>query len=85
MDMISGISVSNVGHRHPHVLKAINDQLEKYMHLMVYGEYILSPQVLLAQKLSGLFPPLDSVYFVNSGAEAIEGAHKTCKTRYRQI
>ncbi|MBK9319626.1 MAG: aspartate aminotransferase family protein [Bacteroidetes bacterium] len=76
MDMISGISVSNVGHRHPHVLKAINNQLEKYMHLMVYGEYILSPQVLLAQKLAGLFPPLDSVYFVNSGAEAIEGAIK---------
>lgn len=76
MDMISGISVSNVGHRHPHVLKAIADQLDKYMHLMVYGEYIQTPQVLLAQKLSSLLPPLDSVYFVNSGAEAIEGAIK---------
>ncbi len=76
MDMISGISVSNVGHRHPAVIGAIHEQLDKHMHLMVYGEYVQSPQVLLASKLAGIIPPLDSVYFVNSGAEAVEGAIK---------
>lgn len=76
VDMISGISVSNVGHRHPQVVEAIQGQLGKYMHLMVYGEYIISPQVELARKLSTVMPGLDSVYFVNSGAEAIEGAIK---------
>ena len=79
LDLISGISVSNVGHRHPEVLEAIHQQLEKYMHLMVYGEYVQSPQVLLAQKLSSLIPGLDSVYFVNSGAEAIEGSIKLAR------
>ncbi|HET6226438.1 MAG TPA: aspartate aminotransferase family protein [Bacteroidia bacterium] len=80
MDLISGISVSNVGHRHPKVLQAIQQQLDKYMHLMVYGEYIQSPQVKLASLLSGLLPPsLNSVYLVNSGAEAIEGAMKLAK------
>lgn len=80
IDLISGISVSNVGHRHPKVVTAIKSQLDKYMHLMVYGEYIQSPQVLLATILSTLLPNnLSSVYFVNSGTEAIEGAMKLAK------
>lgn len=80
MDLISGISVSNVGHRHPKVVEAIHTQLEHYMHLMVYGEYIQSPQVRLAKKLTDLLPStLSSVYFVNSGSEAIEGAMKLTK------
>lgn len=76
IDFISGISVSNVGHRHPIVLEAIEAQLSKYMHLMVYGEYIQSPQVMLAMRLGSVTPGLNSVYFVNSGAEATEGAIK---------
>ena len=80
VDLISGIAVSNVGHRHPKVIRAIHDQLEKYMHLMVYGEYIQAPQVKLAAKLAQLLPPtLNSTYFTNSGAEAIEGALKLAK------
>lgn len=80
MDLISGISVSNVGHRHPKVLAAIHHQLEKYMHLMVYGEFIQSPQVQLAKLLSDHLPEnLSSAYFVNSGSEAIEGAMKLAK------
>ncbi|MGZ4118300.1 MAG: aspartate aminotransferase family protein [Bacteroidia bacterium] len=80
IDLISGISVSNIGHRHPKVIKAIRDQLDKYMHLMVYGEYIQSPQVQLAKLLSDNLPSrLSSVYFVNSGSEAIEGAMKLAK------
>jgi len=80
IDLISGISVSNVGHRHPKVLQAIQQQLDKYMHLMVYGEYIQAPQVKLASVLTKLLPGnLNSVYFVNSGAEAIEGAMKLAK------
>jgi acetylornithine/N-succinyldiaminopimelate aminotransferase len=79
-DLIAGISVSNVGHRHPHVLAAIHAQLDKYMHLMVYGEYVQTPQVRLAQKLASLLPaPLDCTYFTNSGAEAIDGALKLAK------
>jgi putrescine aminotransferase len=80
MDLISGIGVSNVGHRHPKVVKAIQDQLDKYMHLMVYGEYVQSPQTQLAKALVDTLPqPLDNVYFVNSGSEAIEGALKLAK------
>jgi acetylornithine/N-succinyldiaminopimelate aminotransferase len=80
LDLISGISVSNVGHRHPKVIAAIKDQLDKYLHLMVYGEYIQSPQVKLAEALSAVLPSaLSSVYFVNSGSEAIEGAMKLSK------
>lgn len=80
LDMISGISVSNLGHCHPNVVQAVKQQAEKYMHVMVYGEYIQSPQVQLAALLSSLLPPgLQSVYFVNSGAEAIEGALKLAK------
>ena len=80
LDLISGISVSNIGHRHPQVVKAIHDQLDKYMHLMVYGEYIQTPQVKLSKLISELLPDeLTSVYFVNSGSEAIEGAMKLAK------
>jgi len=80
MDLISGISVSNTGHRHPVVISAIKEQLDKYLHLMVYGEYIQTPQVKLASKLSGLLPPsLSNVYLVNSGSEAVEGALKLAK------
>jgi len=80
MDLISGISVSNTGHRHPAVVKAIKDQADKYLHLMVYGEYIQSPQVKLAGVLAGLLPEkLNNCYFVNSGSEAVEGALKLAK------
>jgi acetylornithine/N-succinyldiaminopimelate aminotransferase len=80
LDLISGISVSNVGHRHPKVVKAIKDQLDKYMHLMVYGEFIQTPQTLLAKALADHLPAsLSSVYFVNSGSESIEGAMKLAK------
>src|ERR1700761_7277498 len=75
LDLISGIGVSNLGHSHPRIVEAVKQQAEKYMHLMVYGEYVQSPQVKFAQKLASLLPQqLQSVYFVNSGAEAVEGA-----------
>lgn len=79
-DLISGIGVSNVGHRHPTVIQAIKDQLDKHLHVMVYGEYIQSSPNLLAQKLVSLLPPnLNCCYFVNSGTEANEGALKVAK------
>ena len=85
LDLISGIAVSNIGHRHPTVVEAIKKQLEKYMHIMVYGEVILSPQILLAEALKEtLPPPLDNIYFVNSGSEAIEGAMKIAKKMTRR-
>ncbi|WP_417599713.1 aspartate aminotransferase family protein [Owenweeksia hongkongensis] len=80
LDLISGISVSSIGHRHPKVVEAIKNQVDQYMHLMVYGEYIQTPQVALAQKLAELLGEgLDSTYFVNSGSEANEGAMKLAK------
>ncbi|MDG1278609.1 MAG: aspartate aminotransferase family protein [Algoriphagus sp.] len=80
IDLISGIGVSNVGHRHPAVLAAIQNQLDKYLHLMVYGEYVQTPQTLLAKALTDTLPKhLDNVYLVNSGSEAIEGALKLAK------
>jgi len=80
MDMISGIGVSNLGHRHPYVVKAIKDQVDKHLHVMVYGEFIQAPSNLLAKKLSELLPPqLNCSYFVNSGAEANEAALKLAK------
>jgi acetylornithine/N-succinyldiaminopimelate aminotransferase len=80
IDLISGIGVSNLGHSNPHVISAIKQQVDKYMHLMVYGEYVQTPQVRFAEKLVSLLPPnLQSVYFVNSGAEAVEGALKLAK------
>ena len=75
LDLISGVSVSNTGHHHPTVVKAVKDQADAYMHLMVYGEIIQSPQVGYAQYLSQFLPPsLQCTYFVNSGSEAVEGA-----------
>jgi putrescine aminotransferase len=88
LDLISGIGVSNVGHRHPKVLAAIQEQLDKYLHLMVYGEYVQSPQVKLAKALCDTLPShLDNVYLVNSGSEAVEGALKLAKryTNRREI
>ncbi len=80
VDLVSGVSVSNVGHLHPKVVKAVEDQIKKYMHLMVYGKYIQSPQVQLAGLMTKHLPEsLDSVFFVNSGSEAIEGALKLAK------
>jgi acetylornithine/succinyldiaminopimelate/putrescine aminotransferase len=79
-DFISGIGVSNVGHRHPKVIDAIKKQLDKHLHVMVYGEYIQSSPNLLAKKLASLLPPsLDCCYLVNSGTEANEGALKLAK------
>lgn len=80
VDLVSGVSVSNIGHGHPKVVQAVKDQADAYMHLMVYGKYIQSPQVILAQKLAENLPEnLQSVFFVNSGSEAIEGALKLAK------
>jgi len=80
LDMISGIAVSNVGHRHPKVIAAIEDQLSKYLHVMPFGEFVQQPQLLLSNKLNALLPKgLDVSYFVNSGAEANEAALKLAK------
>jgi len=80
IDLIGGISVSAIGHSHPDVVEAVKSQAEKYMHLMVYGEFIESPQVLLANSLANILPDtLKSVYFVCSGNEAIDGAMKLAK------
>ena len=80
IDLISGIGVSNLGHGNPYVINAIKQQLDKYMHLMVYGEYVQTPQVSFAEKLVSLLPEnLQSVYFTNSGTEAVEGALKLAK------
>lgn len=80
LDLISGISVSNLGHGHPAVKQAVNYQMDQYAHLMVYGEYVQSPQVRYAQLLTDQLPDrLNSVYFVNSGSEANEGAIKLAK------
>ena len=86
MDLISGIAVSNVGHRHPKVVEAIKNQVDKYMHLMVYGEYVQSPQVLLAAALVKTLSHtnLDNVYFTSSGTEAVEGAMKLAKRYTRR-
>jgi acetylornithine/succinyldiaminopimelate/putrescine aminotransferase len=79
-DLISGVSVSNTGHSHPKVVKAVKDQVDAYMHLMVYGEIIQSPQVKYAEHLAALLPEsLNSCYFVNSGSEAVEGGLKLAK------
>lgn len=79
-DLISGVSVSNLGHCHPVIVNAVQKQAETFMHLMVYGELIQQPQVQFAQLLCSILPEnLNSVYFVNSGSEAIEGAMKLAK------
>ena len=80
IDTVSGISVSNVGHCNPKVVQAVKEQAEKYMHLMVYGEMIQSPQVQLAKRLTEVLPEnLNNVYFVNSGSEATDGSLKLAK------
>ena len=79
-DLVAGVSVSNVGHANPTVVRAVQEQAARYMHVMVYGELVETPQVSYAARLASLLPaPLESVYFVNSGAEAVEGALKLAK------
>lgn len=80
LDLIGGISVANVGHRHPRVVEAIKKQADDYLHIMVYGEFVQSPQVQYARLLTENLPSsLNAVYFTNSGAEAVEGAMKLAK------
>ncbi|MEN8157826.1 MAG: aspartate aminotransferase family protein [Bacteroidota bacterium] len=80
IDLVSGVSVSALGHGHPAVVKAVSEQAERYMHTMVYGEFVQSPQVSYATWLTERMPSsLDNVFFVNSGSEAIDGAMKLAK------
>jgi acetylornithine/N-succinyldiaminopimelate aminotransferase len=80
MDMISGVGVSNIGHGNKHVIQAIKEQLDKHMHIMVYGEYKQTSQFKAADMLAALLPEkLDTCYFVNSGTEAVEAALKLAK------
>ncbi|MEZ4941659.1 MAG: aspartate aminotransferase family protein [Saprospiraceae bacterium] len=79
LDLIAGIGVSGLGHRHPRVEAAVQEQLARYWHTLVYGEYVLAPQVQLATLLAAQLPGLDAVYLVNSGTEATEGAMKLAK------
>ena len=80
VDLIAGVSVSNVGHGNPAVVETVCAQARDYMHIMVYGEMIERPQVRYATAIASLLPaPLESIYFVNSGAEAVEGALKLAK------
>jgi acetylornithine/succinyldiaminopimelate/putrescine aminotransferase len=80
LDMIAGFSVCNIGHSHPKVIAAIEQQIKQYMHVIVYGEFIQAPQVQYAKALLSLLPEnLQSIYFTNSGAEAAEGAMKLAK------
>lgn len=80
IDLISGIAVSSLGHSHPKIVQAVQHQAAAHMHVMVYGEFVQNPQVQLAKALSDSLPdPLDNVFFVNSGSEAIEGAMKLAK------
>ena len=88
IDLIAGISVCNVGHRHPKVIEAIKKQLDDYMHIMVYGEFVESPQVQYAKLLTDHLPKtLNSIFYTASGSEATEGAMKLAKryTRRTQI
>lgn len=80
IDLISGIAVNNIGHCHPKVVKAVQDQAASYMHVMAYGEYVQAPQANFAKKLASVLPSsLNCVYFTNSGTEATEGALKLAK------
>ena len=80
IDLIGGISVCNIGHRHPKVIEAIKKQLDEYLHIMVYGELVQSPQVQYADLLTKHLPPsLNSVFYTASGSEATEGAMKLAK------
>jgi acetylornithine/succinyldiaminopimelate/putrescine aminotransferase len=80
IDLISGIAVSSLGHRHPRVLEAIRRQLDRHLHVMVYGEFVIEAQAALAQRLASLLPdPLSRIYFTMTGTEANEGALKLAK------
>ncbi len=80
LDLVAGLAVNNTGHRHPKIIAAIKAQCDKYLHVIPFGEFVQEPQVHFAEKLTALLPAgLDSVYFVNSGTEAIEGALKLAK------
>jgi acetylornithine/succinyldiaminopimelate/putrescine aminotransferase len=80
LDLLSGIGAASLGHTHPAVVSAIKDQADRYLHAMVYGEYIQEPQVRLARRLAEVAPaPLSVTYFTNSGTEAVEGALKTAR------
>ena len=80
LDFIAGIGVCALGHGHPEVLAAIGEQARRHLHVMVYGEYVIESQVMLARRLTELLPrPLERVYFTNSGAEAIECALKVAR------
>ena len=88
LDLLAGMGVANVGHTHPEVVAAVRAQLERHLHVMVYGELVQAPQVTLAARLAALLPPpLEVVYFTSSGTEAIEGALKTARkhTRRRRL
>ena len=85
LDLLAGMGVANVGHTHPEVVAAVRAQAERYLHVLVYGELALEPQVRLATRLAQLLPtPLDVVYFCSTGAEAIEGALKTARKLTRR-
>lgn len=80
MDMIAGVAVNNIGHRHPKVVAALKEQIDLYMHVMVYGEYIQDAQINLSTALQSVLPQsLNAIYPVNSGTEAIEAAIKLVK------
>ncbi|MFQ5478014.1 MAG: aspartate aminotransferase family protein [Candidatus Binatia bacterium] len=80
IDLLAGIGVAALGHQHPRVLEAIQEQAHRHLHVMVYGEYVQRQQVELARRLAELLPPpLESVYFTNSGSEAVEGALKLAR------
>lgn len=80
LDLVAGVSACSLGHRHPKVVRAIKRQLRKYLHVMVYGEFIQKEPVLLTKLLADNLPkPLDTTYLTNSGTEAIEGALKLAK------
>ena len=80
LDFVAGVSACTLGHSNPIIIEAVKDQLDKYTHVMVYGEFVQSPQYRLAKLLADNLPEnLSTTYFVNSGAEAIEGAMKLAK------
>ncbi|HET7360627.1 MAG TPA: aminotransferase class III-fold pyridoxal phosphate-dependent enzyme, partial [Salinimicrobium sp.] len=80
LDFVAGVSVCSLGHRHPKVVSAIQQQLDRYLHVMVYGEYAQEPAVELTKLLAKNLPPLlEKTYLVNSGAEAVEGALKLAR------
>ncbi len=85
LDFLSGMGVAHVGHTHPAVVRAVQEQAERYLHAMVYGEYIQEPQVELARRLAQVVPsPLSVTYFTSSGTEAVEGALKTARKYTRR-